>query len=90
MKKLSDYPLAWKLLLVPIVAILCFSVYLIYSSLVLSDGNILLKNIRDSDFPILKLAEENLDGYMEVVDALNSAAATGEVGFLNVAKGKAS
>ena len=90
MKKLSDYPLTWKLLLVPVVAILCFAVYLVYSSLILSAGNSLLKEIRDADFPILELAEENLDSYMEVVNTLNSAAATGEVEFLNTAKDKAS
>ena len=77
-------------MLVPIVATLGFAAYLIYSSLVLSGGNFLLKEIRDTDFPILEMAEENLDGYTSVMDALNSAAATGEAEFINVAKGKAS
>ena len=90
MKKLSDYSLIRKLLLVPVVSALGFVVYLVYSSLVLSDGSSLLKDIRDTAFPVLEMAEENIDGYMGVVDALNSAAATGEAEFLNIAEGKAS
>ncbi len=90
MKKISDYSLTWKLLLVPVVAALCFGIYLIYSSLVLSDGNALLREIRDADFPILEAADKNLNKYEEVVTALNTAAATGEVEFLDVAKDKAS
>lgn len=77
-------------MLVPIVAASGFVIYLIYSSMVLSNGNILLKEIRDFDFPILEMADENQDSYMGVMDALNSAATTGEAEFLNIAKGKAS
>ena len=90
MKKLSDYSLTWKLLLVPIVAILSFTTYLIYSSLVLSDGNSLFKNIRDSDFPILKAADNNIERYETIVAALSRAATSGEVDILNIARGKAS
>ncbi len=90
MRKLSDYSLTWKLLLVPVVATFGFVVYLIYSSLVLSDGNTLLKEIRDSDFPILEVAGKNLERYEDVAVALNTAAATGEVELLGVAKNKAS
>lgn len=90
MKKLSDYSLTWKLLLVPVAAVLGFAVYLAYSSLVLSDGSSLLKSIRDTDFPILEAAGESLNNYEEIVTALNAAAATGEVEFLDTAKNKAS
>ena len=90
MKKFSDYPLKLKLLLVPIVATMCFAAYLIYSSLVLSTGNALLKEFRDTDFPILDAAEKNLNNNDRLVDALNTAAATGEVDYLDVAKVKAS
>ena len=90
MKKLKNYSLTWKLLLVPIVATFCFAAYLIYSSLVLSNGNAILKEIRDVNFPILDAAEKNLNGHERVVDALNTAAATGEIDFLDVAKVKAS
>ena len=90
MKKLNNYSLQWKLLLVPVVAIFSFAAYLVYSSLVLSTGNALLREFRDTDFPILDLAEKNLNNNDRLVDALNTAAATGEVDFLDVAKDKAS
>lgn len=80
---------AWELLLIPIVAALGFGVNLIYSSLVLSDGNTLFKNIRDSNFPILEAADKNINNYEAVVAALNTAAATGELEYLNIAKSKA-
>ncbi len=89
-KKLSGFSLAWKLLLVPVIATLSFAAYLAYSSMVMSEGDAVLKELRDVDYPILDEAEKNLSAYLRVVDALNSAAATGEVDFLDIAKGKAS
>ncbi len=89
-KKISDYSLTWQLLLVPVVATLSFAVYLAYSSMVLSDGESVLKELRDVDYPILDEAEKNLNAYGRIVDALEAAVATGEVDFLDIAKGKAS
>jgi signal transduction histidine kinase len=89
MKRLHDYSLRWNLLLVPVVATLCFAAYLIYSSLVLSNGNALLKNIRDSYFPILDAASDNLNSYENILEALKTAAATGELNFLTLAQTKA-
>jgi two-component system sensor histidine kinase/response regulator len=86
---LSDYSLAWKLLLVPVVAALSFAAYLVYSSMVLSDGEYVLIELRDIDYPILDEAEKNLNDYGRVVDALEAAVATGEVDFLDIAKEKA-
>lgn len=83
-----NYPLKLKLLLVPAVATLSFAVYLIYSSLALSGGNSLLKEIRDEQFPILYAAGENLKSFEGVVESLNTAAATGEGDFLDAAKEK--
>ena len=90
MKTLLNRSLMFKLLLVPVIATLSFAVYLAYSSLVLSDGNALLKEVRDTNFPILDAAEENLNEYDDLIGALNKAAATGETDFLDVAKNKAS
>jgi signal transduction histidine kinase/DNA-binding response OmpR family regulator/HPt (histidine-containing phosphotransfer) domain-containing protein len=90
MKKFYDYSLTWQLLLVPVVATLSFSIYLVYSTLVLSDGNALLREVRDANFPTLDAAGKNLNASQGVVEALNSAAATGEVEFLDVATVKAS
>ncbi len=89
-KKLSGFSLHWKLLLVPVVATLSFAAYLAYSSQVMSEGDDVLKELRDIDYPILDEAEKNLNAYMSVVDALNTAAATGEPDFLDIASGKAS
>jgi two-component system sensor histidine kinase/response regulator len=89
-KKLSGYSLTWKLLLVPVIATLSFAAYLAYSSQVMSEGDDVLKELRDIDYPILDEAEKNLNAYMSVVDALNTAAATGETDFLDIANGKAS
>ncbi len=88
MNKFSNYPLKTKLLLVPAVATFCFVTYLIYSSLVLSGGNSILKEIRDTQFPILNAAGENLKSFEGVVEALNTAAATGDEDFLDAAKAK--
>ncbi len=88
-KKLSDFSLAWQLLLVPIAATLSFAAYLVYSSIVLSNGENVLVELRDVDYPILDEAEKNLNAYGRVVDALEAAVATGEVDFLDIAKEKA-
>ena len=88
-KKLSGYSLAWKLLLVPVVATLSFAAYLVYSSIVLSDGEYVLIELRDIDYPILDEAEKNLNAYGGILDALETTVATGEVDFLDVANGKA-
>ena len=89
MNKFGNYPLKLKLLLVPAVATLSFVVYLIYSSLVLSGGNALLKEIRDAQFPILYAAGENIKSFEGVVESLNTAAATGDADFLDASKTKA-
>ena len=77
-------------MLVPAVATLSFATYLAYSSLVMSEGDDVLKELRDIDYPILDEAEKNLNAYTSFVDALNTAAATGEADFLDIASGKAS
>src|SRR5476649_361515 len=89
-KKISDYSLTWQLLLVPVIATLSFAAYLAYSSIVLSDWESVLIELRDVDYPILDEAEKNLNAYGRVVEALEAAVATGEVDFLDIAKGKAS
>jgi signal transduction histidine kinase/DNA-binding response OmpR family regulator len=89
-KKFYAYSLTWKLLLVPVVATLSFAAYLVYSSLVLSDGDAVLKELRDIDYPILDEAEKNLNAYGRIVDALEAAVATGEVDFLDIALDKSS
>lgn len=89
MIKFRNYPLKLKLLLVPAVATLSFAVYLIYSSQVLSGGNSILKEIRDTQFPILYAAGENLKSFEGVVESLNTAAATGDGDFLEASKDKA-
>lgn len=88
--KFRNYPLKLKLLLVPSIAVVSFVAYLIYSSLVLSGGNALLKEIRDAEFPILYAAGENLKSFEGVVESLNAAAATGEVDYLEASKAKSS
>ncbi len=87
--KFNNYPLKQKLLLVPAVATLSFAVYLIYSSMVLSGGNALLKEIQNEQFPILYAAGENLKSFEGVVESLNTAAATGDGDFLTASREKA-
>ena len=89
MSRFRNYPLKLKLLLVPSTAVLGFVIYLIYSSLVLSGGNILLKEIREVEFPVLYAASENLKSFEGVVESLNTAAATGEMDYLEASKAKA-
>jgi signal transduction histidine kinase/DNA-binding response OmpR family regulator/HPt (histidine-containing phosphotransfer) domain-containing protein len=83
MKKFIDYSLTWKLLLVPAVATFSFAAYLIYSSLVFSDGNALLNEIHHTNFPVLDTAAKNFTSSEGLVEAMNTAAATGEVEYLN-------
>ncbi len=90
MNQFRNYPLKLKLLLVPSISVVSFVAYLIYSSLVLSGGNELLKEIRDAEFPILNAAGENLKSFEGVVESLNAAAATGEVDYLEASKAKSS
>jgi signal transduction histidine kinase/DNA-binding response OmpR family regulator/HPt (histidine-containing phosphotransfer) domain-containing protein len=90
LRRFGNYPLKLKLLLVPAVAALSFAVYLIYSSLILSDGNKLLMEISDTQFPILYAAGENIKSFEGVVESLNTVAATGDTDFLEGAKEKAS
>jgi len=90
MKKLSGYSLTQKLLLIPVIAIFSFGAYLIYSYSVLSAGSSLIKNIRDSDLPLLEAANSNLNNYDAIVVALNTAASTGDLEYLHTAQSKAS
>ena len=88
-KKLSDLSLAWQLVFVPVVATLSFAAYLVYSSFILSNGENVLIELRDLDYPILDEAEKNLNAYGRVIDALEAAVATGESDFLDIAIAKA-
>ena len=81
--------LIWKLLLVPAFAVLSFAAYLVYSSLVLSGSNAHLKEIRDIQFPVLDIAEENIHSLETIIDALNTAAASGEMDMLDTANDRA-
>ncbi len=90
MKNFIRNSLSWKLLLVPIVASISFAGYLAYSSLMLSKESALLEDLRDIDLPILDAAEKNLYDHERLVGALDSAAATGEMEILDIAREKAS
>jgi diguanylate cyclase (GGDEF)-like protein/PAS domain S-box-containing protein len=89
MKKLSAIFEDWELWLIPIAATLGFGVNLFYSSIVLTDGNTLLKDIRNSDFPILEAADKNINRFDAIVVSLNTAATTGELEFLDAAQRRA-
>lgn len=88
MINLSDYPLKLKLLLVPSIAVVSFAAYLIYSSFVLSGGDDLLKQIRDSEFPKLNAAAENIKSFDALLDSLKTASSTGELSYLEDSKEK--
>ena len=90
MINLNDYPLKLKLLLVPSIAVVSFTAYLIYSSFVLSSGDELLKQIRDSEFPKLNAAGENIKSFDALLDLLKTASSTGELSYLEESKGKSS
>lgn len=77
-------PLIWKLLLVPVFAMLSFATYLIYSSLVLSSSNAHLKEVHDILYPTLDMAEENSDSIEKIIDTLQTAAASGEIDTLSI------
>jgi len=90
MISLSNYPLKLKLLLVPSIAVASFAVYLIFSSFVLSGGDELLKQIRDSEFPKLNAAGENIKSFDALLDLLKTASSTGETSYLEDANDKSS
>jgi signal transduction histidine kinase/CheY-like chemotaxis protein/HPt (histidine-containing phosphotransfer) domain-containing protein len=85
-----DSPLAIKLLLVPVVATFSFAAYLVYSTYVISDSNSVLAEFRDIDYPILDAIERNHSSHEKIVDALHTAAATGENEFIGIARASAS
>ncbi len=82
---MPDLSLRWKLLLVPALAALSFAAYLVYSSLVLSNNNDHLKEIRDILFPTLDATIENTHDLDKIIFTLNSAASSGETEGLNTA-----
>jgi polar amino acid transport system substrate-binding protein len=82
MIRLTDYPLKLKLLLVPSIAVASFVAYLAYSSFVLSGGDDLLKKIRDTEFPKLNAAAENIKSFDVLLDSLQTASSTGEISYL--------
>lgn len=85
-REMSQLSLLLKLLLVPTFAMLSFSAYLVYSSLVLSGNNTNLKEIRDSQFPALDAARENVYALKAIITELDTAAASGETSPLDVAQ----
>lgn len=89
MINLTDYPLKIKLLLGPAIAVISFASYLVYSSLVLSGGDDLLKQIRNSQFPRLYAASENIKSFDGVIESLKTASSTGETIYLENANTKA-
>ena len=86
MIRLVDYPLKFKLLLVPSIAVASFVAYLAYSSFVLSSGDELLKQIRDTQFPKLNAAAENIKSFDVLLDSLQTASSTGEISYLKASK----
>jgi polar amino acid transport system substrate-binding protein len=88
MIRLVEYPLKLKLLLVPSIAVVSFVSYLMYSSYVFSGGDDLLKQIRDTEFPKLNAAGENIKSFDGLLDALQTASSTGEVSYLKNSKEK--
>jgi polar amino acid transport system substrate-binding protein len=59
-----------------------------YSSYVFSGGDDLLKQIRDTEFPKLNAAGENIKSFDGLLDALQTASSTGEVSYLKNSKEK--
>ncbi|SFV17473.1 methyl-accepting chemotaxis protein [Pseudoduganella namucuonensis] len=85
MKLLRRVPLLWKVLLPPMMAMLCMVIYLGASSYVLKQNNQRLANMRDVQFPVLDTSTENVGALDKIIDNLNGAAASGEQEQLRVA-----
>ena len=78
--------LLWKLVLAPLVAVVCFGLYVLYMASVLGDSNQSFESIRDTQFPTVAAITENTAWLDKLVDAFKSAASTGEIEPLDTAK----
>ncbi|RFP09189.1 MULTISPECIES: methyl-accepting chemotaxis protein [unclassified Duganella] len=78
MKMLRRVPLLWKVLLPPIIAMLCMAAYLGTSTVVLRQNNQRLASVRDVQFPVLDATTENVGSLDKIINGLNGAAISGE------------
>lgn len=71
-----------KILLIPLVGIVGFSLYLAYYYTVVSENTRLLRLTHQVNFPVLDVAKESLFGLERIKEMLNAAVGTGEAELL--------
>jgi methyl-accepting chemotaxis protein len=78
MTLLNRLPVLWKVLFAPTIAIVCMAVYLLFTSLVFTQNNSRLLDVRDVQYPVLDTMTENAGALDKIIDVLNVAASAGE------------
>jgi methyl-accepting chemotaxis protein len=78
MKMLSRLSVLWKVLLAPVIAMLCMAVYLTFTAVVFEKNNLRLADVRDVQYPVLDAMTENTGALDKIIDVLNSASTQGE------------
>ncbi len=82
MKLLSRLPLFWKLLVPPLISVICLLAYLGYSTIVFNQNNSRLASVRDVEFPVLNAMTDNVAALDKIIDGFHRAAATGDKDIL--------
>ncbi|MCP5161505.1 MAG: methyl-accepting chemotaxis protein [Hahellaceae bacterium] len=75
-----------KILIIPVVAALGFTTFLVSSTLTVSGNTQKLTRVADSQFPILQIAESNLVRLERIKEVLQSAVSAGELDAIDAAK----
>lgn len=75
-----------KIYLIPLLAILCFSAYLVISAMSASSNAARLTQARDVEFPLLRISDKVYYSLERVKELMQSAATTADVEPLNNAK----
>ncbi|WP_164503619.1 methyl-accepting chemotaxis protein [Pleionea sediminis] len=83
---LSRLSIGQKILMIPTLGAISFSVYIILSTFTAIDNQTILEKTRDVHFPALQLADQGLVGMERVKDTLSSAVTTGDEESLDIAK----
>ncbi|HEY7774162.1 MAG TPA: hypothetical protein VIC26_13340, partial [Marinagarivorans sp.] len=86
MSILSSISVRWKIYFIAIVSIIGFGGYLAFNVWVNTENAALLKNVRDTYFPILEKTTSNGVRLERMSELFNTAVLTGELDYLHTAE----
>lgn len=83
---LANFSVDKKIYLIPLLAIVSFTIYLFFTASMASRNASLLSEARDTDFPLLRVSDKVYYGLERISEQLKSAATTADEDPLNAAK----